>query len=446
MAADILHIKDSFYFEVPRGLWASDRKNAEEFYESYGPWVIRNDAEYQSWEAERQISELKEIVGDDKPFEHLTEQWHAWQDADHLRHGRPLDQFLSDEMTGLQADAQKWAEKNADPDTRDVVEAYMAEQPEYEFAWMYRVISNPEKNKQWLELRSKYDQADVVEEYLEAPNTGWSQDKIEAYNLSLSGKVFIPQPFATLRNAYETQSGFGISRYIVIEIVVAILLLITFRWLAKKVASGESPTGKLWNLLESFVEFVRNNVVVPAMGEHDADRFMPLFWTLFMFILGCNLAGMIPWVGAPTSVLATTGALALIVLGVGVVCGVRKFGVVGYLKNLSPSLGLPLYLAVIIVPIVWVIEAFSLFIKHGVLAARLLFNMVAGHLVLIGIIGIGFSIEAAAMNTGMWGLVAVISVVGATLLSFLELFVAFLQAYIFTFLAALFIGNAIHHH
>jgi F-type H+-transporting ATPase subunit a len=118
----------------------------------------------------------------------------------------------------------------------------------------------------------------------------------------------------------------------------------------------------------------------------------------------------------------------------------------GYLKNLAPSLGLALYLAIFIVPLVYVIEVLSLFIKHAVLAVRLLANMVAGHLVLLGFVGIGFGAHAVTMSSGVWGLAAVISVVAATLLSFLELFVAGLQAYIFTFLAALFIGTATHHH
>jgi F-type H+-transporting ATPase subunit a len=95
---------------------------------------------------------------------------------------------------------------------------------------------------------------------------------------------------------------------------------------------------------------------------------------------------------------------------------------------------------------VWVIEALSLFIKHGVLAVRLLANMVAGHLVLLGFMGIAFGAHAVTMSTGSWGMAAVISVVASTLLSFLELFVACLQAYIFTFLASLFISTSTHHH
>jgi F-type H+-transporting ATPase subunit a len=85
-----------------------------------------------------------------------------------------------------------------------------------------------------------------------------------------------------------------------------------------------------------------------------------------------------------------------------------------------------------------------------VLAIRLLANMVAGHLVLLGVMGLAFGASAAAAAVGQpdwkWGLSAVIAIIGATLLSLLELLVAFLQAYIFTFLSALFIGAAIHHH
>jgi F-type H+-transporting ATPase subunit a len=311
---------------------------------------------------------------------------------------------------------------------------------------MYKIISNSESRQEWEELRREFDSNDTVEEYLQSPNASWSEAKLEAYNDSLSGKIFIPQPFATLRNAYEVQSGFGITRYLVIEILVAIVLLLALRWLARRVSSGEAPKGKAWNLLESFVTFARDSIAVPAMGEKDAQKYMPLLWTIFFFVLGCNLMGMIPFMGAPTSVFATTGALALVVFGVGVVQGLRKFGILGFLKNICPSLGLPIYLAILIVPLVWAIEALSLLIKHAVLAVRLLANMVAGHLVLLGIMGIGFSEQAVSMSGGTWTFAALISIFGATLLSFLELFVAFLQAYIFTFLSAMFIGSLTHHH
>ncbi len=447
MASDILHIKDSFYFEVPKALWRSDRESAKELAQDYGPWVVRNDEDYQDWEAAQIVDGLKSIAEDPAKLDGIEAKWKAWQSAEHIRHGRPMDQFLDDEIASLRATADKWAKKNApEGGIRDVTEAYLADHPNYEYAWMYRITADPAKNQQWRELRHKFDTKQVLDEYLEMPRADWDQAKVAAYNKSLSGKIFIPQPLATLRNAYEVQSGFGITRYMVIEVVVGLIVLLLFRWLAGKIATGQAPKGKLWNLLESFVTFVRNKVVVPAMGEHDADKYMPFFWTLFMFVLGCNLMGMIPFVGAPTSVLATTGALALMIFAIGLVQGIRHFGLIGYLKNLAPSLGLPIYLAIPIVPLVWLIELLSLLIKHFILAVRLLANLVAGHLVLLGFMGIGFGAHAVAMSTGSWGFAAFISILASTLLSFLELFVAFLQAYIFTFLAAMFIGSATHHH
>ena len=81
-----------------------------------------------------------------------------------------------------------------------------------------------------------------------------------------------------------------------------------------------------------------------------------------------------------------------------------------------------------------------------VLAVRLLMNMGAGHLVLLGILGIGISVPSAMMSAPAWGAAATISVIGTVVLSLLELLVAFLQAYLFTFLAAMFIGSSMHHH
>ncbi|HQU44531.1 MAG TPA: F0F1 ATP synthase subunit A, partial [Pirellulales bacterium] len=108
-----------------------------------------------------------------------------------------------------------------------------------------------------------------------------------------------------------------------------------------------------------------------------------------------------------------------------------------------PHMDLPWWLWPLKIPI-FAIELLSLVIKHIILSVRLLANMVAGHLVLLGILGL--ITVAANYSISHWLLVSGISVVSSTLLSLLELFVAFLQAYIFTFLSALFIGAAVHHH
>lgn len=447
MASPILHIKDSFYFEVPRGLWTKSYESPEDFYAAYGPWVIRNDAQYQQWEAEQLVGELKAIVPEPSKLDGLITQWQHWQHQKHARHGRPLDQYLVDELASLETTSKKWAKKNA-PESENALQSYMRapDNANHTLAWLVELATGESTSQKWTDIRAKYQSGSMVDQYFKQAKVTWKPEKIEGYNKALSGKIFIPQPFATLRNSHEVHSGFGITRYMIVEVVVAILLFLIFRWLAGKIASGAAPKGRLANLLESTVVFVRERVVVPAMGEHDADKYMPLLWTAFFFVLGCNLMGMIPWIGAPTSTFALTGAMALVIFGVGLVQGIRKFGVLGYLKNLAPSLGLPIYLAIFIVPLVYAIEGLSLFIKHGVLAVRLLANMVAGHLVLLGFMGIGFGVHSVSMSDGAWGAAAGISILASTLLSLLELFVACLQAYIFTFLSALFISSATHHH
>jgi F-type H+-transporting ATPase subunit a len=177
---------------------------------------------------------------------------------------------------------------------------------------------------------------------------------------------------------------------------------------------------------------------------HDGDRFVPLLLTLFFFVLGCNLLGMVPWAGSPTASFSVTLALAGVTFLSVIVAGMLKFGFFGFFKNQVPSMDLPLPLAILLKPMIFAIEMLGLCIKHLILAVRLLANMVAGHLVLLGIMGL---ISAAATySMGMWATVTGISVVSSTLFSVLELFVAFLQAYIFTFLSALFIGASVHEH
>jgi F-type H+-transporting ATPase subunit a len=291
----------------------------------------------------------------------------------------------------------------------------------------------------------------------------------------LDGKVLIPQPFAELESLYAVKSGFGISKYMILEVVLAAFLVLLFTRLAAKLRTGEPAKGRLANLLEAMILFVRDQIARPAIDshdhhdhhdeahghdnshghaapahaqavleKHDGDRFVPLLLTLFFFVLGCNLLGMVPWAGSPTAAFAVTLSLAGVTLLTVVVAGMRKFGFLGFFGNQVPSMDLPLPLAIILKPLIFLIEMAGLLIKHGILAVRLLANMVAGHLVLLGIMGL---ISAAATySMGLWATVTGISVVSCTLFSVLELFVAFLQAYIFTFLSALFIGAAVHQH
>jgi F-type H+-transporting ATPase subunit a len=301
---------------------------------------------------------------------------------------------------------------------------------------------------------------------------------IDDVNHELSGKIVIPQPFGKLESFYQAApGGFAISKFMVIELLIAAILVLIFARLAPKIASGKAPRGYLWNMFEASLVFIRDGIARPAIDshdehdhsshtphdqtqeehgighihgavhKHDGDKFLPILWTMFFFILFCNLFGLLPWLGAPTGSFSVTVALAGIVFATTMIAGMFKFGFLGFWKNQVPSMGLPLPLAIPLIPMIFFIELIGFCIKHGILAVRLLANMVAGHLVVLAVLGlIVKSAEANQEVVGTYGIVTLISVLGSTAFYCLELFVAFLQAYVFTFLSALFIGAATHQH
>jgi len=235
--------------------------------------------------------------------------------------------------------------------------------------------------------------------------------------------------------------NFRVTKFMIIEVVAAVILCLVFISLATKVRTGGPPQGRFWNFFEVMLIFMRDQVARPAIGKHDADRFLPFVWTVFFFILLCNLLGLVPWMGSPTGSLAVTGMMAVVVFVAVVVAGSLKLGAVGFWKNQVPHMDLPGPLAIFLKPMIFGIEVLGLFIKHFVLSVRLLANMMAGHLVVAVIL----AFIAAATGVAWLGVMPA-SILGATAINMLELFVAFLQAYIFAFLASLFIGMAVHPH
>jgi F-type H+-transporting ATPase subunit a len=288
--------------------------------------------------------------------------------------------------------------------------------------------------------RPQYQSLEEVPEFLRKAHPEASLDDFEQ---AMAGKILIPQPFGTLKNLHDKESGFAISKFMILELVIAALMIFIFVRLAKKIRTGEAPKGRTWNLFEALLVFLRDQVARPAIGGHDADKFLPLLWTMFFFILLGNVFGLVPWAGSITGVWAVTGALALVTFATVLLSGMMKFGPIGFWLNQVPHMDLPLLMRPLKV-VIFAIEILGLLIKHAILSIRLLANMVAGHLVLLAILGL--IAQAAAASPAQWTTVAVISVLGSTLMSCLELFVAFLQAYVFTFLSALFIGAAVHHH
>ena len=260
---------------------------------------------------------------------------------------------------------------------------------------------------------------------------------------------------------------FRLTKFMILQLLAALLVILIYVPLARRIKNGGLPTGRWWNLFESLLTFIRDQVARPNLDthhahehghehghhheeHHEADKYVPFLWTLFLFVLFCNVLGMFPFLGSPTASIWVTGALALIAFVMMHGAPIVKVGVWNYLKSLWPKLDMPPGLVFKVMGVMFtvgigLIEIMGTFIKSGVLAVRLFANMFAGHLVLANIM-LFIILVGNTFGTGFfWGGVTLASIIGVIALSLLELFVALLQAYIFTFLTALFMGMSLHH-
>ena len=204
---------------------------------------------------------------------------------------------------------------------------------------------------------------------------------------------------------------------------------------------------------------MRDSVIKPVLGK-DTARFLPYLLSVFYFILTCNLLGMIPfadiqvvfgklamqretdWIvfgGTATSNINVTIGLAIVSFFVIQVHAFKSLGLGGWAHHLTG--GAPLYLLPIMLPI----EFMGMFIKPAALAIRLFANMVGGHTMLAVLTMFGMMAFEATSSWLLTGSIGVVSTIAAVIISFLELFVAFLQAFIFMFLTTVFIGQMSHH-
>jgi len=234
---------------------------------------------------------------------------------------------------------------------------------------------------------------------------------------------------------------FQMTRFMAMELIAACLIALIIIPLARHVAKHPVTRGAFLNAFEAILLFIRDGIARPAIGGHGADEFLPYLWTVFFFVLFNNLLGMIPGGASATGNINVTFVLAVITFGVVLFAGMRAMGPLGFWIGIVPKLDVPPLIKPPLWALLFVIEVAGLLIRHFVLCVRLFANMLAGHLVLAVIFGF---ITLAQGWT--WYLVTPISVGGLVALSLLELFVACLQAYIFTFLSALFIGSAAHPH
>ncbi|MDG3006584.1 F0F1 ATP synthase subunit A [Paludisphaera mucosa] len=240
---------------------------------------------------------------------------------------------------------------------------------------------------------------------------------------------------------WTIQLPYPLTRFMVMELIAAVLAVLVLVPVVRHIRRNAVTRGGFANAVEAVLLYIRDDVARPAIGGHGADKFLPFLWTAFFFVLFNNLLGMIPGFASPTGNINVTAMLAVMTLGVVVAAGVREMGVAGFFTGLVPHIDVPWPMNYFLWPLMFMIELVGLLIKHIVLAVRLFANMFAGHVVLAVILG--FILVAKGP---LFYLVMPASIAGVVALSLLELFVAFLQAYIFTFLSALFIGSAVHPH
>lgn len=232
---------------------------------------------------------------------------------------------------------------------------------------------------------------------------------------------------------------FSITKNVLSMLISVVLLLWIMTSVAKKYKKNgvmKAPSG-FQNALEPVIGFIRDEVAKPNLG-HKYMRYMPLLLTVFFFIWINNLLGLLPGGANFTGNIAVTACLAIVSFVVMVFSGNKHFW--GHLFN--PP-GVPLIVKFLLVPI----EIISLFIKPIALMIRLFANILAGHIVILSVISMIF-IFGAINSVAGWGFVPV-SLAFTIFMFFLELLVAAIQAFIFTNLTAVFIGQAIeeaHHH
>jgi F-type H+-transporting ATPase subunit a len=241
--------------------------------------------------------------------------------------------------------------------------------------------------------------------------------------LPFLGYVHIPQ--------FPLVFGIDITptKHVVFMWIAAILVFLTFFSIAKRYKTSLVPK-RFTNFFEVLIVFVRDEIAEPTLGRA-YQSFLPFLLTMFFFILFGNFLGLIPFSSTFTSNIAVTAALAIISFIMIQLGGMKQNGFFGYFKGLVPH-GIP----VMLLPLMVLVEILGLFTKPFALCIRLFANMIAGHTVILALIGLIFFMGTI--------FIAPVSVAFAIFIYLLEILVALIQAYIFTMLTSLFIGMAVH--
>ena len=255
----------------------------------------------------------------------------------------------------------------------------------------------------------------------------------EAGNVMMDaeGKVKKPLDFSITKVA---------AAIMIIVALLIVLVMVTKRGYKK--CENQAPRG-VQSLVEMLVVFVRDSIVRPMIGETHYQKYLPYLLTLFFFIFFTNCMGLIPFFPAGANVtgnLAVTATLAVITFLITNISGNKHYWI-----DIFNTPGVPAWLKIF--PLMPLIELVGVFTKPIVLMIRLFANMTAGHIVILGFVVIIFIISNT-ISMGVGAGVSIISVVFSVFISVLECLVAYIQAFVFTMLTALYIGMAVQepHH
>ena len=291
--------------------------------------------------------------------------------------------------------------------------------------------------------------------------------------LAASGEVHTPLGHVLDKELLDVGIIGNVSMQLLTLVLGTILLLILMPLSAKKIQTGSDSEGnerfitkgRLSQVIEVMVVYLRDVMIEPVMGKKDTKRYLPFLLSLFFFILTMNLLGLIPlpdiqniigkfttgndhWAvigGTPTSNINITFGLALISFVLIQIHSFRELGILGWLDHLTCGLATGPKFLWAVVPVVFVVELAGVFIKPIALAIRLFANMVGGHVLLATLLLFGADFLNRGASPGAVTAISLVSAGAAVLITFMEVFVAFLQAFIFMFLTAVFISLMSHH-
>jgi F-type H+-transporting ATPase subunit a len=247
-------------------------------------------------------------------------------------------------------------------------------------------------------------------------------------------------PLGTAANGQPRFLDISPTKHLVFMLLAAVLVALVFVLSAGRItrlqAAGKPPKG-FAGAMEATALYIRQEVILPNVGAH-GEGFAPYLLTLFFFILAMNLLGLLPWGAAATGNIAVTAGLAVMAFIVIEVTGMRTLGFKGYMGTIFylPH-GLPggiggTFLKVLLLAVMTPIELIGKLAKPFALAVRLFANMTSGHVLVLALIGLTFLFQSYTVGIAASAL--------ATGVMLLELFVAFLQAFVFTLLTSVFIG------